>query len=80
MARPRTADPNLIGFNTKLTPRGKAYLDALAKMVRKPAYSVLEDDFWHYWKDLSEEELPKDKRELVASFADATLGGESEPE
>ena len=77
--RPRTADPSLVKASAYLTPKAKAYLDAMAEMTHHTAYAVLERAFWYYWEHLPSEDLSKDKRELVAKFADATLESEPKP-
>jgi hypothetical protein len=78
MARPaKPREEKTVSFTTQLTPRAKAYLGFMADMTHQTSYAVLERAFWYYWEHLPDEDLAKDKRELVAKFADATL--ESEP-
>jgi len=78
IGRPRTRPPDLLVFNTQMTRKAKARLKALAQLEGAAAYRVLEDAFWHRWKDLSESK--RDSAELIASTIEKSMREEAEQE
>lgn len=64
--RPPTRRPDLVVFNTQMSPEAKARLKVLAQLEREPAYVVLEDAFWRRWKDLSD--VKRERAEMLLSI------------
>lgn len=52
-------------FTTRLTPRAKDRLKAVAQLGEETAYAILEGAFWHYWNTA----LSKEKRDAAEAFS-----------
>lgn len=62
------ATSKLQGFTARFTPEAKERLLALAQIRDQPAYLLIEEAFWEFWRN-----LPAGQREVAEQIV-ATVG------